>query len=104
ADARRYVDVELPRRKRASASAAGVARLLGDAAIATARVANDGPHDLTERRLRDGLELARTLAARAGLDRRPGLRAVAGALLAAVNPVVGDLERAAGRGLGELDR
>ena len=49
----------------------------GDPPVAVAHVARRGAHDLAERRPRDSAQLAGAAAARARLDRGPGLGAVA---------------------------
>ena len=83
-----------------AALAAGLAR---DAPVAVADVAQDRPHHLAERRARGALQLPGAAAALAGLDRRAGLGAVAVAVLAAVDRLVGDLDLGAVRRFDQVD-
>ena len=84
----------------AAALAAGLAR---HAPVAVADVADDRAHHLPEGRARHGLQLPGAAAALAGLDRRARLGAVAAAVLAALDRLVGDLDAGALRGLREVD-
>ena len=102
-DARRHVDLQGPAAHPPAAPAALAARLARDAAVAAAHVALDGAHDLPERRAGDRLQPPGAAAARARLDRRAGLRAVAVAALAAGDRVEAHLLRGAVRGLLERD-
>ena len=85
------------------APAALAARLLGHAAVAVADVAGDRAHHLPERRARRRLQLPGAAAALARLDRRARLGAVAVAVLAALDRLVGDLDGRAVRGLEQVD-
>src|SRR5581483_3406241 len=69
-----------------------------------AGVARRGANDLTERRAGDRAQLAGTAAALARLDRRARLGAVAVAVLARGDDLVGDLHGAAAGGLEQVDR
>ena len=60
-DAGRDVDLHAPLRDDHAAPVAGVARLLGDPAVAAALVAQRGPDHLAEARALDGLDLPRPL-------------------------------------------
>ena len=102
-DPRRDVDADGVRQLLAAAAGAARAALLGDLAVATADVAGDRPRDLAERRAADRLQDAVAVAARAGLDRRAGLGAVAVAALAAVDDLVADVDRRPRRRLLERD-
>jgi hypothetical protein len=103
-DAGRDVDLDLLAAHLHPAPAAGLARRLGDAAVAAAGVADRGAHELAEARAGDALGLAGAVAGRAGDDRRAGLGAVAAAGLALHRGVVADLDARAVGGLGEVDR
>ena len=94
-NAGRHLHVELAGGGEPSPAAAVVAGLLGHAAVAVADVAHHRSHHLAERRARGGLQLPRAAAALAGLDRGPRLGAVAVAVLAAVDRLIGDLHRLA---------
>src|SRR5206468_11520499 len=102
-DPRRNIDLQRPAAHAPAAPAALAARLARDAAVAAAHVALDGAHDLPEGRPGDRLQAPGATAARARLDRRPGLGAVAMTALAARDRVVAHLVGGAVRGLLERD-
>src|SRR5205807_5219858 len=83
----------------APAPPALAARRLRDAAIATTAIAHGLPHELSEGGAGDRPQLARPPAARAGLDRRARLGAVAVAVLADAHGVVVHIHRCPGRRL-----
>src|ERR1019366_7795158 len=87
-DAGRHVDRHGALRDDAATAAALRAGLRRDAPVTTAFVADDGAHDLPERRARYRLAPSGPAAALAGLDRRARFRAVAVAMLAAVDRLV----------------
>src|SRR5205807_3266300 len=102
-DPGRDVDAEAPPRGLASAPAALLAGRLGDAPVTAASIADGRAHQLSERRPRDRTKLAGSAAARARLDRRARLGAVAVAARAGLHRVVLDVLRNRGGGLLERD-
>src|SRR5436305_4129259 len=102
-DARRHVDGDLLALHLAPASAADVAGLLGHATVAIAHVAHRGPDHLPEGRTGDRAQLSGALALGAGLDGSAGLGAVAVAVLAPRDRLVGDLHRRSACGLRQVD-
>ena len=100
-DARRDVDLEPPARRLPAPAAALAAGRLRDAAVAAAAVAHGGADELPERGARDRAQLAGAVAARARLDRRARVGAVAATVLADVHPVEVDVDGRATRGLLE---
>ena len=102
-DAGRDLDVEAALDLHLAAPRQRLHRLLWHAPVAVAAVADDGAHHLPEQRLADALQLPGAAAALARLDRRARLGAVAVAVLAAVDGLVGDLDRGAAGRLEQID-
>jgi hypothetical protein len=102
-DAGGHLHLQLPRGPHLATAPAAPAGLDGHLAVPVAAIADHRSDHLAEHRLADRTQLARAPAALAGLDRRARLGAVAVAVLATVDRVVGDLNRRPVGGVHQID-
>src|SRR5262249_19326973 len=102
-DPRRDLDIERSLFERATGTAAGLTRVLDDAAAAAALWARRGADELSEEAARHLLEPPGAAAARTGRDARSGLDAVAAAGHTLDGDLDGHARRRPPRGVHELD-